>query len=598
MAFAVGLLAAVVAAGLIWRVETYRLQETRATAANVASDYAASIERNIQGDLTAANALATLVRQDKGSIPDFEGVTAEMLPLYPGVSELALAPGGIIRSVVPLAGNEKALGLNLLQDPAQKKESILARDSEKLTLAGPVNLIQGGVGLVGRMPVFLRDAGGKHDFWGFILVVIPVSEMLRAAGVTKLTEQGYAYELWRIHPDLGTKQTIAASAAAALIEPVVHTLQVPNSVWTLSVMPVKGWGDPLGFSLETALGILFSLLLAYLAKLMVEAQVHANELEELVARCTAEVRAREADLTRAQAIARVGSWVLELAENELRCSPETYRILGVSAETRLNREALLQQVYPEDWDAVDLAWQELLKGKRFDIEYRFLANAKIRWLHAQADLEFTADGTQRRCVGTVEDITTRKQTEDEIRQLHEALQQHAADLERRVAERTAELEDAKVRAEAANLAKSNFLARMSHELRTPLNAILGFSQLMAKDAGVSADHREQLGIINRSGEHLLSMINDVLDLSKIEAGKMGLSKTAFDLHHLCSGTVELMRRRAEEKNLRLDFAVRGEVPQFVHSDAIKLRQVLINLLGNAINSLPPARFGSISRPRR
>jgi signal transduction histidine kinase/CheY-like chemotaxis protein len=141
---------------------------------------------------------------------------------------------------------------------------------------------------------------------------------------------------------------------------------------------------------------------------------------------------------------------------------------------------------------------------------------------------------------------------------------------------------AQEKAETANRAKSVFLANMSHELRTPLNAILGFSKLMRDDASVSAEHRPTLDIINRSGEHLLDIINNVLDMSKIEAGRTTVENMAFDLNTMMRDIANLMRQRAEAKGLQLTLEMAEEVPCVIKTDESKLRQVVLNLVGNAV----------------
>lgn len=155
------------------------------------------------------------------------------------------------------------------------------------------------------------------------------------------------------------------------------------------------------------------------------------------------------------------------------------------------------------------------------------------------------------------------------------------ELREQVAQRTAELDRAKRRAEAANEAKGSFLANMSHELRTPLNAILGFSRLMLRSSASSQD-RESLGIINRSGEHLLHLINDVLDMSKIEARRVNLQPTAFELRALVGDVVAMLGDRVAAAGLYLSVDAADDLPVHVRADHVKLRQILINLVGNAI----------------
>ncbi|WP_267383172.1 PAS domain S-box protein [Cyanobacterium sp. uoEpiScrs1] len=186
-------------------------------------------------------------------------------------------------------------------------------------------------------------------------------------------------------------------------------------------------------------------------------------------------------------------------------------------------------------------------GRRQDGS-EFLAEVSISKIKLKGRKVFTA---------IVRDITQRKQAEIALKKAKEA-------------------------ADAANRAKSEFLASMSHELRTPLNAILGFTQVMQRDHTLNEEQQQNLSIISRSGEHLLTLLNDILEMSKIEAGRTSLSQNSFDLYRLLSNIEAMLKLKAEAKGLQLIFEYTPEVPQYLTTDEGKLRQVLINLLGNAI----------------
>jgi signal transduction histidine kinase/ActR/RegA family two-component response regulator len=216
------------------------------------------------------------------------------------------------------------------------------------------------------------------------------------------------------------------------------------------------------------------------------------------------------------------------------------------------------------------------------------------------DLNTQINGSAQKTLTIISDklVEIGLRSNDEVGQLTAAfnamimqLRQSFESLEQRVVERTQELQIAKEKAEAANQAKSVFLSTMSHELRTPLNAILGFSNLLRNDPLTTDSQHQNLDIINRSGEHLLSLINDILDMAKIESGRVQLEETPFDLGAMLRDITDMMRMRAEDNGLQLLFDQTSRLPRYIVGDEARLRQILINLLGNAIKY---TQQGSIS----
>ena len=179
-------------------------------------------------------------------------------------------------------------------------------------------------------------------------------------------------------------------------------------------------------------------------------------------------------------------------------------------------------------------------------------------------------------------IAERTRVETQLHSALDRLAQTNQELETRVKKRTAELEVAKEKAEVANQAKSSFIANMSHELRSPLSAILGFAQIMTRSQTLPNEHQENVSIINRSGEHLLTLINNVLDLSKIEAGRITLNQKNCDLHRLLNDIHDMFQLKAADQDLQLLLEPAPNLPRYIRTDEVKLRQILINLINNAL----------------
>lgn len=417
VAVAVFLAASLLAGATIALSEHQRVQLARADAAAIADGYADILTVRMDRALSVTYALAALVHHDKGRIEGFETIARALLPFYESVEAIYLAPEGIVRQVFPLERNEAAVGLNLLDNLDQHTEARLAGDTGRLTLAGPRELVQGGEGLVGRLPVFLDDAQGQSRFWGFTMAMMRVPSVLESCGLSQLRERGFEYALWRTHPSSGSAQIIAGSSPADLIDPVDQPVALPNSTWTLSVSPMWGWSDPAGLALKGASGVALALLLAALAGLLVKATADRRRLEDQVRERTHQIRARELDLTRAQAVAKVGSWKIDLMSGRVQRSAEADRILGSHEGQPGTAEALFGAVHPADREIADNAWQAARAGEAFDICYRMLDGEQVRWVRARLDHEADASVPRRSCVGTLQDITQNKAAEEEIRQL-------------------------------------------------------------------------------------------------------------------------------------------------------------------------------------
>ena len=347
-----------------------------------------------------------------------------------------LAKDGIVSQVYPIFENQAAIGLDMLENPARKKEATLAKESGEYTIAGPFELAQGGTGALLFDPIYTTDATGLRDFWGFSILVLRWDQFMDEIELNKLEEAGYRYQIWK--KDLYTEEKVVIAESEGFLpnDALEVTCSVPNDTWYFEIVPAKGWVSPQQMLFGLLLSVVISGLLAY------------------------------------------GCW---------------------------------QFLVREEQDA-----------------------------------------------------------------LHEAA-----------------LEKSAQEAREANEAKTRFLFNMSHDIRTPMNAIIGFSDLLEKHIDEREKVLDYTKKIKSSSSLLLSLINYVLEMARIESGKTVLKEEVGDLQILTNTLSDVFEPSVRQKNLTCTYHT-DFVHPYVICDKTKVREILLNIISNAIKYTPEGGHIAVS----
>lgn len=282
------LLSLLIGALVIWNLEQDRREAKRAAALHVATNHALLIENSLDQALTINYSMAALVRLSPRAEDLFVDAASELLPYFNAVSHVSLSPQGQVKFVYPLGGNEKSIGFNPLSDPVQGPEARRALESGQITLAAPVELIQGGKGAVARLPIFIDTPAGRQ-FWGFSSIVLNIDKLLDQANFHQLDSSVMAYELWSEASGARVMIAMNDNSTGGQRDPVVRKVHVPNGTWKLSIEPVNGWTSPRQIINESLIAGAIGGMLAWLAFLLVRLQQRRLGLQDAVAEQTREL---------------------------------------------------------------------------------------------------------------------------------------------------------------------------------------------------------------------------------------------------------------------------------------------------------------------
>lgn len=607
------------------------------TAVTAALDHVrADLSRELYSALNLPLGLFGLVSL-RGTIDkaEFDGVAAALVERNALIRNLALAPGNVIRFVYPLEGNEAAIGLDYLRTPNQRDAVLRAMAERRTVVAGPLDLAQGGVAIIGRTPIYLRAPGSAASdspvFWGMAATVIDFTRLVASVGLDRVNLR-VALRGRDGTGELG--DVFWGDRSVFENNPATLDVPLPAGSWRIAALPSGGWphGSPFRTP-EFLFGAALSLSMA--ALLFQILRVSRGRQDEVDQRVHAEASLRQANRA-LQLLLRANSAVVR-ATDEQALLHEVCRIAVEGAgysmawvgraehdPERTIRPVTFFGAGEGFLDSIHVSWSDgpdghgtagnAVRTRRAAIARDLLNNPDFSvWRHALSERDFASaigvpitegddiygvlivyasepDAFDTTEVELLEDLgrnishgmTDMREREERTRAM-DALEAARAELEDRVAERTRELVEAKEAAEAADRTKSAFLANMSHELRTPLNSIIGFTGILLQGlAGpLNDEQRKQLGMVQGSGRHLLALVSDVLDLSKIEAGQLEIAHEPFDLSQTIERTSLSVRPQLERKGLALALEVSQDLGSLT-GDRRRVEQILMNLLSNAI----------------
>lgn len=396
--------------------------------------YGSAIQQELVRTATAAYAVAAWLRLQQGDVADFSAFAQHIYPFYPSLTAISVAPDGVIQAAYPELPNKALVGFDILKDPLQGEAARRSIEQNLVYLSGPYQLKQGGMGIIGRLPVTLPQADGVQKFWGFVNVTFKLDALASLQHLSQLTSRGIHYQLWLDQPE--QPALILSSSSGDFQRLAEAAIQTGTVRWRLQLAaPKSGFNNTSIWQIMLAL--LFNLLLVSLSYLLMHTLLRQQHLSQLVASRTADLQTQLARHRSFIVASSTGSWEYDPEHQQLNCSPEYFSMLGYraeefSAETEQNLQQLWAELlHPADRDKAKAVFEQYLASEQTELyQNHFRMRHKHGhwvWILSRGRSIVTEQG-KKLTVGTHIDISDRKESELKLQLLARLFEQSSEGL--------------------------------------------------------------------------------------------------------------------------------------------------------------------------
>lgn len=508
------------------------------------------------GGLAAAISATPEITEDQ-----FDKIAERLFTKRLQLRNIGAAPDLVLRYIYPREGNEGALGLDYRKNDAQRAAAFAARDARDLVMAGPLTLLQGGVAIIGRYPVFTKNPDGTEGFWGLVSAVIDMEELYTAAGIPRDAAEMPIEFAIRGRDGKGLQGDVFYGDESLFqSDPVLQTVHLPVGEWVFAGRPRGGWIVPSEIYLRIWLPVLLVglAIAAPVAGLGVYHERRRGDVQTLAA--------QEAGLIAAKELATEAERQLRIALDAMNGAFVLY-----DSEMRLVLcNERFKELYPSTRRTMTAGrkFEEIIRVAAYEGEIPEAVGREEEWISMRL-----------RQFGEPGPVVEQELPDGRWIRIQDSKTPDGSFLSFRVD--VTELKQRQEEAEAASRAKSAFVANMSHEIRTPLNGIVGLGRLLQRTA-LDEMQTDYITKIVSSSQILLGIINDILDFSKIEAGQLEIDATDFNLRQVIEQAGGLARDLALEKGLEFEIFIDPDTPLDLFGDPLRVAQIVTNLCSNAV----------------